>query len=69
MEVLATYLFLCISPNWAGCGVAHFIDFGTPEACRAALSTMVVASNGAHSVGGDGKQVVAYCRPKHEKPK
>jgi hypothetical protein len=62
-ETLATVLWLCANPTWAGCGIVQEIQYSSEEACRTALSGLVVTGNGGNVVGGDGKQVIAICRP------
>lgn len=67
MNTAATWLWICINPTWAGCGIVQFNDYVTPEACSVALSQLVVAGNAKLAAGGDGKQVVAYCKPNPNK--
>lgn len=62
--IIASVLFVCINPTWLGCGAVQAVDYGTAEACQTALSSMRVGLNGQNIVGGDGKGIVALCRPK-----
>lgn len=66
MPIIASVLYLCINPTWAGCGVVHIVDYGTTEACRTALESMKFGANGTVAVGDNGKAIVAYCRPPFE---
>lgn len=59
-------LFVCINATWAGCGVTSKIEYPDKAQCYEALREMRVEDNGKSSVGGNGKAVVAYCRPKQQ---
>jgi hypothetical protein len=61
--IAATMLYVCAGITGWGCGVSSLIDYGTPEACNAALAQMVVKQNGNAATGGDGRQMIAFCRP------
>lgn len=67
--IVASWLWMCVNPTWGGCGTFQMVDFGTAEACQAALSSMVIKSNGNLATGSNGKATVAYCRPPYPKEK
>lgn len=56
----ATWLWICINPTWAGCGIVQEIDYGSTQACQEALSKIVI---GMPANGATDKPVVALCKP------
>lgn len=57
-------LYVCFGITWAGCGGVNWTEFRSIEDCERALSKMHIAQNGQAVTGGNGRQVIAYCRPK-----
>jgi hypothetical protein len=51
-------LYICFGLTWAGCAGSHVTSYPNEAACYRALDSMV----------RDDKRVVAYCRPKQDKP-
>jgi hypothetical protein len=62
-------LFLCVGITWAGCGASLITPFPGPTSradCYAALEAMRVDTNATLATNGNGRQLVAYCRPTKE---
>lgn len=60
--ILATVLWMCINPTWAGCVIIQEVDYATPDDCAKALAGLRIGVTAA-----DTKQAVAFCRPPRKK--
>lgn len=60
-------LVICAGISWAGCGNASAARFPDEASCHRALQTMVVQQNGQAATNGNGRQMLAYCRPAMER--
>jgi hypothetical protein len=57
-------MIVCVGITWAGCGDVHYPSYQSKQDCYEALRSMIVVSNANASAGGNGRQAIAYCRPK-----